>query len=62
MLDIYNTNNLNENGFPSVWIATEILMFGNLVYLIYLINKTSKKSKRISSILSLYNKRIVIVD
>lgn len=43
MPDLANGNNLNEDGFPSVWIATEILMFGSLVHLISLMSKRNQK-------------------
>lgn len=41
--DLKNENNLNEDGFPSIWIASEILMFGNLVYLIELMSGKNQK-------------------
>ena len=32
--DLGDKRNLNTEGFPTIWIATEILMFGELVHLI----------------------------
>lgn len=43
MRDLANGNNLNEDGFPSAWIATEILIFGSLVHLINLMSKRNQK-------------------
>ncbi|HEM6137939.1 TPA: Abi family protein, partial [Streptococcus suis] len=40
--DINNKNNLNSEGFPSIWIATEILMFGNLIHLIKLMSRANQ--------------------
>lgn len=32
--DLGDKRNLNTEGFPTIWIATEILMFGELIHLI----------------------------
>lgn len=41
--DLKNDSNLNRDGFPTVWIVTELLMFGNLVHLIELMSKKNQR-------------------
>lgn len=40
--DLRNRKNFNSDGFPSIWLATEILMFGNLNSLVELMSKSDK--------------------
>lgn len=43
LADLENLNNFNADGFPSIWLAAELLMFGNLVYLIGLMSHDNQK-------------------
>lgn len=40
--DLRNPNNFNEDAFPSIWLAMEVLMFGNLIGIIELMSKKDK--------------------
>lgn len=41
--DLKNPENFNDDGFPSIWLAAELLMFGNLVYLIGLMSPDNQR-------------------
>lgn len=41
--ELKNKHNLNKDSFPSVWLAIDTLMFGELVSLIELMSKNNKK-------------------
>ena len=41
--ELREEKNLNEDGFPSIWLASEILMFGNLIHLIKLMSSKNQK-------------------
>ncbi|BDD37951.1 Abi family protein [Streptococcus ruminantium] len=41
--ELKNVQNLNSDGFPSVWLTIDMLMFGELINLIDLMSKNNKK-------------------
>ncbi len=41
--ELKNVQNLNSDGFPSVWLTIDMLMFGELINLIGLMSKNNKK-------------------
>ncbi|MCO4684297.1 hypothetical protein Si002_01438 [Streptococcus infantarius subsp. infantarius] len=51
--ELHRRDNLSEDGFPSVWLGIDLLMFGNLVSLIELMN-----SKILKELAALYDFKV----
>lgn len=43
LIDLKEPKNHNADGFPTIWLMTEILMFGNLVYMIEIMSKKNQR-------------------
>lgn len=55
--DLKNDKNFNEDEFPSIWIATEVMMFGTLVNLVEIMSKSNQR--KLADFYNCTNKELV---
>lgn len=55
--DLKNDKNFNEDKFPSIWIATEVMMFGTLINLVEIMSKSNQR--RLADFYNCTNKELV---
>lgn len=56
-LDLKEKNNLNYDGYPSIWLMVDVLMFGDIVHLLTLMSR--KNLNKISTYYNCSNKELL---